>query len=123
MTDKIATVPWSIPGVLSGGPGGAWGSGKSAQRKTGRPVSRSAKDTILRMSKTLEKWLPEELSRFHPCAVAEFDAFALWLLAFGQVRIDHTSRRGRHHGFPRYEVSPAGPAAELGPSVQIHYTR
>ena len=77
MTDKIATVPWSIPGVLSGGPGGAWGSGKSAQRKTGRPVSRSAKDTILRMSKTLEKWLPEELSRFHPCAVAEFDAFAL----------------------------------------------
>jgi hypothetical protein len=29
------------------------------------------------MSKTLEKWLPEELSRFHPCAVAEFDAFAL----------------------------------------------
>src|SRR5262249_27111634 len=44
-----------------------------------------------------------------------FDAL---LLLEGRGRLtSRCSRRGRHHGFPRGEVSSAGPAAELGRSA------
>ena len=44
-------------------------------------------------------------------------------------RISRCSRRGRHYGFPNYEVSLAGPAAERGrsyghfPSAEVSRNR
>jgi hypothetical protein len=63
-----------------------------------RSVSRFLEAAILRMSKTPENWLAEEIRRFHPCAVVEFDAFALVSAEYRPVPV-HASEQTSFYSF------------------------